>query len=138
MNDTGFSMAGCRCNVRGGPRDGANQTKAVCSKYCFRDLSPAIGAKQNVLTINLTVKCKLHSAVTAMSHALKDLLGQFDGVQRSLIFIYVGLEQGPTAVLYIADPPHGRQEVKSTYSSRNAVLIFLLLTLEYCRWALGV
>jgi hypothetical protein len=32
-----------------------------------------------------------------MSHALKDLVGQFDCVQRSLIFIYVGLEQGPNS-----------------------------------------
>jgi hypothetical protein len=29
-----------------------------------------------------------------MAHALKELFGQFDWVQRSLIFIYVGLEQG--------------------------------------------
>jgi hypothetical protein len=35
-----------------------------------------------------------------MSHTLKDLVGQFDCVQRSLIFIYVGLEQGPNSFIY--------------------------------------
>ena len=36
-----------------------------------------------------------------MSHALKELFGQFDWVQRSLILIYVVLEQG-TDQLYIS------------------------------------
>jgi hypothetical protein len=39
-----------------------------------------------------------------MSHTLKDLVGQFDCVQRSLIFIYVGLEQGPRNALTRAQP----------------------------------
>jgi hypothetical protein len=34
-----------------------------------------------------------------MSRALKELFGQFDWVQRSLIFIYVGLEQGPISCI---------------------------------------
>jgi hypothetical protein len=33
-------------------------------------------------------------SATAMSHALKKPVSQFDCVQRSLIFTYVGLEQG--------------------------------------------
>ncbi len=32
--------------------------------------------------------------LTAISHAWEELFGQFDSVQRSLLFIYVGLEQG--------------------------------------------
>jgi hypothetical protein len=35
------------------------QTNSLRSKYCFRDLSPAIGTKQNVLTVNVTVKLNL-------------------------------------------------------------------------------
>jgi hypothetical protein len=33
-------------------------------------------------------------SATALSHALEELVGQFDSVQRSLLLIYVGLEQG--------------------------------------------
>jgi hypothetical protein len=54
-----------------------------------------------------------------MSHALKELLGQFDCIQRSPIFLYVGLEQGPTSS-YIAHPHHARQGSNPTYSSRKA------------------
>jgi hypothetical protein len=36
-----------------------------------------------------------------MSPALKEFFGQFDWVQRSLIFVYVGLEQGADQ-LYIS------------------------------------
>jgi len=35
-----------------------------------------------------------------MSHALEELVGQFDCVQRSLIFVYVGLEQGAEQLTY--------------------------------------
>jgi hypothetical protein len=40
----------------GARRDGTIQTNSLRSKYCFRDLSPEIGTKQNVLTVNVTVK----------------------------------------------------------------------------------
>jgi hypothetical protein len=60
-----------------------------------------------------------------MSHTLKWLVGQFGGVQRSLIFIYVELEQGPNS-LYIAPDRHTRQAINQTCSSRKA--IFLIFT----------
>lgn len=41
------------------------------------------------------------SVATAMPHTLRELLGQFDLVQRSLILIHVVLEQG-TDQLYIS------------------------------------
>jgi len=50
------------------------------------------------------------SAATAMSHTLKDLVGQFDCVQRSLIFIYVGLEQGPNSFIYRASSPRASRD----------------------------
>ena len=56
---------------------------------------------------------------------LKQLVGQFGGVQRSLIFIYVELEQGPNS-LYIAPDRHTRQGINQTCSSRKA--IFLIFT----------
>src|SRR5258708_1588848 len=40
-------------------------------------------------------------AATAISHDLEELVGQFESVQRSLLFISVGLEQGPYQ-LYIS------------------------------------
>jgi hypothetical protein len=61
-----------------------------------------------------------------MSHALKELVGQFDCVQRSLLFIFVGLEQGRTA-LYIAHPRHARQGINPTYLLRKAIFLILLL-----------
>jgi len=35
-----------------------------------------------------------------MFHALKEFAGQFDCVQRSRIFIYFSLEQGPNSFVY--------------------------------------
>jgi hypothetical protein len=37
-------------------RNSIIQTNSLPSEYCFRDLSPAIDAKQNVLTVNVTVE----------------------------------------------------------------------------------
>ena len=48
-----------------------------------------------------------------MSRALKELFGQFDWVQRSPIFVYVGLEQGADQ-LYIARPRHAGQGINPT------------------------
>jgi hypothetical protein len=39
-------------------------------------------------------------AAIAVPNALNELCRQFDWVQRSLIFIYVGLEQGPISFIY--------------------------------------
>ncbi len=37
-------------------------------------------------------------------------LGQFDCVQRSLIFIYVGLEQGPNSFIYRPSSPRASRD----------------------------
>jgi hypothetical protein len=63
------------------------------------------------------------SAATAMSHALKELFGQFDWVQRSLLILYVGLEQGGRSALYIAHPRHAGQGINPAYSLRKAILL---------------
>jgi hypothetical protein len=39
--------------------DGTTWTNSLHSKYCFRHLSPAFGVKQNVVTVNVTVKLNL-------------------------------------------------------------------------------
>jgi hypothetical protein len=39
--------------------DGTTWTNSLHSKYCFRHPSPAVGIKQNVLTVNVTVKFNL-------------------------------------------------------------------------------
>ena len=44
-------MQGC-----GARRDSTIRANSLRSKCRFRDLSPAIGTKQNILTVNLTVK----------------------------------------------------------------------------------
>jgi hypothetical protein len=53
-----------------------------------------------------------------MSHALEELVGHFDRVDRSLLFFYVGLEQGPIS-FNIAPASHTRQAIKPTCSLRN-------------------
>jgi hypothetical protein len=45
-------------------RDGTIQTNSLRSKYCFRDLSPSIGAKQNVLTVNASWRQASHRVRT--------------------------------------------------------------------------
>jgi hypothetical protein len=65
-----------------------------------------------------------------MSHALKKLIGQFDCVQRSLIFIYVKLGARAEQLLHRPSAPHTRQGINLTYSSRKVIfLIFPLLAM---------
>ena len=61
--------------------------------------------------------------VIAAPDALNEICGQFDWVQRSLIFICVGLEQGLISFIFIAHSRHGRQAIKSTHSSRKAACL---------------
>jgi hypothetical protein len=49
-------MQGC-----GARRDSTIRANSLRSKCRFRDLSPAIGTKQNVLTVSVTVKLNLRS-----------------------------------------------------------------------------
>ena len=46
----------CLPEVQGTAVDGTFSSTSPRGKYCFRDLSPAIGAKRNFLTVNVTVK----------------------------------------------------------------------------------
>jgi hypothetical protein len=45
----------------GARRDSTIRANSLRSKCRFRDLSPAIGTKQNVLTVGVTVKLNLRS-----------------------------------------------------------------------------
>jgi hypothetical protein len=46
----------CLPEARGRGEDGTIWANLLHSKYCFRHLSSAIGTKQNVLTVKVTVK----------------------------------------------------------------------------------
>jgi hypothetical protein len=59
------------------------------------------------------------SAATAVSHALKELVGQFDCVQRSLIFIYVGLEQGPNSFIYRSSSPRASRDQSDLFIEKG-------------------
>jgi hypothetical protein len=65
-----------------------------------------------------------------MFHALKDLVGQFDCIQRSLIFIYVGLEQGPNSFIYRPSSPRASRDQFDLFIEKGDFLIFLLLLLH--------
>lgn len=54
-----------------------------------------------------------------MSHAFEQLVGKFDLVQRSLLFIYVQQKQEPNSKCRL--PRHVRQAINPTCSSRMAV-----------------
>jgi hypothetical protein len=43
----------------------------------------------------------IYRSATAISHAVQELVGQFDSIQRSLLFLCIGLEQGSDQ-LYIS------------------------------------
>jgi hypothetical protein len=60
----------------------------------------------------------MNSSAPAMSHALDELVGHVDRLQRSLLFTHFRLEQGPISV-YIADSRRARQGTKPTYSCRK-------------------
>jgi len=52
-----------------------------------------------------------HTLRRVMFRVLKEIFGQFDWVQRSLIFTYVGLEQRPISYIYRSfDPRPSRDQ----------------------------
>ena len=63
-----------------------------------------------------------YSSATAMSHALEELVGQFDLVQRSLLLTYVGLEQGPISFIYGPYPPRASSDQTDVFIAKDAVL----------------
>ena len=61
----------------------------------------------------------MYSSASAMSHALEELVGHVDRLQRRQPSRISGWSRGRSA-LYIVHPRHVRQGIKSTHSSRNA------------------
>jgi hypothetical protein len=61
--------------------------------------------------------------------ALNEICGQFDGVQRSLIFIYVGPERGPVSLTYrLSTPRASRDQIDASVAKGG------LLTDLYGLW----
>ena len=73
-------------------------------------------------------------AAIAMPDALNELCGQFDWVQRSLIFIYVGLEQGPISFVYRPSAPRASRDQIDAFNAKGALLIVLYRPWMDCRW----
>jgi hypothetical protein len=63
-----------------------------------------------------------------MSHALEELVGQFDLFQRSLLLIYVGLEQGPISFIYGPYPPRASSDQTDVFIAKDAVLLICSFT----------
>jgi hypothetical protein len=57
-----------------------------------------------------------------MSHVLKELFGQFDWVQRSLIFIYVGLEQRPISYIYRPSVPRASRDQTDVFIAKGGLM----------------
>jgi hypothetical protein len=57
-----------------------------------------------------------------MSHALEELVGQYDLVQRSLLFVYVEPEQGADQLIYRPCAPRASSNKTDVSIAKNAVL----------------
>jgi len=69
-----------------------------------------------------------------MPDALNELCGQFDWVQRSLIFICVGLEQGPISFIYHPSAPLASRNQIDASIAKGGLLIVLYRPWMDCRW----
>jgi len=69
-----------------------------------------------------------------MPDALNELCGQFDRVQRSLIYIYVGLEQGPISFIYRPFAPRASRDKIDAVIAKGGPLIVLYRPWMDCRW----
>jgi hypothetical protein len=58
-------------------------------------------------------------ATIAMPDALNEIYGQFDRVQRSLIFVYVGLEQGPISFIYRSSAPRASRDQIGAFIAKD-------------------
>ena len=54
-----------------------------------------------------------------MSHAMEEPVGQFDCVQRSLIFIYGGQEQGPNSFIYRSSAPRASRDQSDLFMAKD-------------------
>jgi hypothetical protein len=71
----------------------------------------------------LSFGAAIRVAAIAMPDALNELCGQFDWVQRSLIFIYVGLEQGPIGFIYRPSAPRASRDQIDALIAKGGLLI---------------
>jgi hypothetical protein len=55
-------------------------------------------------------------------------------VQRSLIFIYVGLEQGPISFIYRAYAPRASRDQIDAFIAKGGLLIVCYRSWMNCRW----
>jgi hypothetical protein len=61
-------------------------------------------------------------SATARSYTLEKLVGQFDLGQRSLLFIYVGLEQRPISYTYRRSAPLGSSDQSGVFIEKGTIL----------------
>jgi hypothetical protein len=69
-----------------------------------------------------------------MLNALNELCRQFDWVQRSPIFIYVGLEQRPISFIYHPSAPQASRNQINASTAKGGSLIGLYGPWIDCRW----
>jgi hypothetical protein len=69
-----------------------------------------------------------------MPNALNELCRQFDWVQRSPIFIYVGLEQGPISFIYRPSAPQASRDQIDAFIAKGSLLIVFYRPWMDRRW----
>jgi hypothetical protein len=83
----------------------------------------------------LQPRAAIRFAAIAAPDALNEICGQFDWAQRSLIFIYVGLEQGLISFIYRPFVPRASSDQLDAYIAKGDLLIVLYRPWMNCRWA---
>ena len=73
-------------------------------------------------------------AAIAVPDALNEICGQLDWVQRSLIFIYVGLKQELISFIYRPFAPRASRDQIDAFIAKGGLLIVFYRPWMDCRW----
>jgi hypothetical protein len=75
----------------------------------------------------------MDSSAPAMSHALEELVGHVDRLQRSLLFTHFRLEQGPISFIYRPSASRASRNQIDAFIAKRGLLIVLYRPLDW-RW----
>jgi hypothetical protein len=76
----------------------------------------------------------MYSSAPAMSHALQELVGHVDRLQRSLLFTHFRLEQGPIRFIYRPSAPLASRDQIDAFVAKGGLLIVFNRPWMDCRW----
>jgi hypothetical protein len=84
--------------------------------------------------LRLQPRAAICLAAIGMPDGSNEFFDQFDWVQRSLIFIYVGLEQGPISFIYRPFAPPASRDQNDAFIAKGGLHIVFCRHWMDCPW----